>query len=322
MAAPVFGRRQVEWLMERSADAAMLTDPKGVIEYVNPAFEAMTGFARNETIGQTPAILKSGRHSREFYHRMWRMLRAGGEFCDVLVNRRKSGETFHEEKTIRPLFDPQGRVTHFLASGRDISQRLAAMERLTRAATHDSLTDLPNRALFLDRLDQALGHAQRRGERFTVALLDIDRFKTVNDSLGHAAGDAILRAVAQRLLNCVRKADTVARLGGDEFGLLLSGSLDSHNAPRVLHKILGAFAAPIPVEGRELPVSVSVGACLNSADGDDGGVLLGLADKAMYRAKRGGGNGVHLCNCHGSSDAWSLSAISPITNGTGRLQET
>lgn len=306
MGAPVFGRQQVEWLMQRSADAAMLTDPKGVIEYVNPAFQAMTGFASHEMVGQTPAILKSGQHSREFYHRMWRMLSAGGEFCDVLVNRRKSGETFHEEKTIRPLFDPQGRVTHFFASGRDISQRRVAMERLTHAATHDSLTNLPNRALFFDRLEQALGHARRRGERFTVALLDIDRFKTVNDSLGHAGGDAILRAAAQRLLNCVRKADTVARLGGDEFGLLLSG-VDSHNATRMLGKILEAFAAPVPFEGRKLPVSVSVGACLSTSDGDDGRVLLRLADEAMYRAKRGGGNDVHLLNCHGSSGAWSLS---------------
>ena len=282
--------------MERSAQAAMLTDPVGLIEYVNPAFQAMTGYARCEAIGQTPAILKSGRQTNEFFHRLWSTLNAGDEFCDVLINRRKSGEIYHQEQTIRPLLDAQGRVTHFLASGRDVSDRIATMERLTRAAMHDSLTDLPNRALFLDRLDQALSHARRSGEGFAIGLLDVDRFKAVNDSLGHAAGDAILRAVAQRLRHCVREVDTVARLGGDEFGLLLPGAVDAANAAHALRKIVAAFAA---VEGDKPAVSVSVGACLGSATDDDGRVLLALADDAMYFAKRHGGNAFHLCRCDG-----------------------
>lgn len=295
-AAPLLGQREVGWLMERSADATMLTNPQGVIEYVNPAFEAMTGYGREEVVGQTPAILKSGQHSPSFYHQLWRTLKAAGEFSDVLVNRRKSGEAFHAEMSIRPLFDPHGRVTHFLASGRDVSQRIAMMERLTRAATHDSLTELPNRALFLDRLDQALYHVQRDETRFTVALLDIDRFKTVNDSLGHSAGDAILRAVAQRLMTCVRKTDTVARLGGDEFGLLLSGAVDTDSAGQVLGKIVGAFAPPVPVESGDLAVSLSVGACLCVAHGAAGHALLRQADAAMYHAKRRGGNSFHLAS--------------------------
>jgi diguanylate cyclase (GGDEF)-like protein/PAS domain S-box-containing protein len=290
---PGFVHQQVEWLMERSAQAVMLTDPTGLIEYVNPAFQTLSGYARSEAIGQTPAILKSGLQSRETFERLWSALHSGGEFDEVLVNRRKSGEIYHQEQTIRPLFDPQGRVTHFLASGRDVSERIATIERLTRAATHDSLTDLPNRALFLDRLDQALSQARRSGEGFAIALLDVDRFKAVNDSLGHAAGDAILRAVAQRLRHCVREVDTVARLGGDEFGLLLPGAVDAASAAHALRKIVAAFAADDGLPA----VAVSVGACLGTATDADGRVLLALADDAMYFAKRHGGNAFHLCRC-------------------------
>ena len=294
-AGPVLGREQVAWLLEGSLDTALLTNPHGVIEYANPAFQAVTGHGRDEAIGQTPAILKSGQHSRAFYCRLWSTLLAGGEFCDVLVNRRKNGEIYHEEKTIRPLFDARGRISHFLSSGRDVSTRIAEMQRLTRVATHDNLTDLPNRALFLDRLEQAVFHARRSGQHFAVALLDVDHFKAVNDSLGHAAGDAVLRVVAQRLLECVREVDTVARLGGDEFGLALQGAVDVCSASRVLRKVVRVFAKSVVVDGTDLSVSVSVGACLSAADGDDGHVLLGRADAAMYRVKRAGGNSFQLC---------------------------
>jgi diguanylate cyclase (GGDEF)-like protein/PAS domain S-box-containing protein len=285
---------EVGWLMERAPDAAILTDPAGTIEYVNPAFEVLTGYRRDEVIGRTPSIVKSGRQTREFYRGLWSTISRGEEFCGVLVNRRKSGELYHEEKAIRPLFDSQGRITHFLSSGRDISDRIATMERLTHAATHDALTELPNRALFFDRLEQALSRARRGGERFAVALLDIDRFKAVNDSLGQAAGDARLRAVAQRLQRCVREVDTVARLGGDEFVLLLAGAEDEARTARALHTILRALATPVDLEEGRVRVSASVGACLGGLDIADARGLLRRADEAMYRAKRSGGNGFHL----------------------------
>jgi len=291
---PVPGREQVAWLMDGSPESAILTSPRGIIAYTNPAFEAVTGYTREEAIGRTPALLRSGLHGRGFYNRLWRTLLAGGEFRDVLVNRRKNGDLYHEEKSIRPLFDSAGRITHFLACGRDVSERNAVIERWKRAATHDSLTDLPNRTLFLDRLDQALIRARRGVERFAVAVLDVDRFKAVNDTLGHAVGDEVLRLVARRLLACVREVDTVARLGGDEFALLLLGVADEGAAARALDKIVAAFQRALPLPVGDIPGAVSAGACIWGAEGSDGLAMLQLADAAMYVVKRRGGNGYHV----------------------------
>ena len=175
---------------------------------------------------------------------MWGALRSGVEFRGVLINRKKSGELFHEEKVIRPFFGSDGRVTHFVSIGRDVTDRIREMEDLTRAATHDSLTDLPNRRLFFDRLGQALRQAARRGTGLAVAVVDIDRFKAINDLHGHLAGDAVLQGVASRLQRCVREEDTVARLGGDEFGLILLDATDPAVVAALLEKILRSIAVP------------------------------------------------------------------------------
>ena len=292
--------RQAAWLLGHSDEAALITDFAGVIQYVNPAFEGLTGYASAEAVGSLPSILKSGRHSRDFYRDLWCALRAGREFHGVLINRRKNGEIYHEEKTIRPLFDDDGRITHFLSCGRDVSERVAAVEKLAHAALHDGLTELPNRALFLDRLRQAISRARRNGEPFAVALADLDSFKSINDSLGHQTGDAVLRAAALRLRLSVREVDTVARLGGDEFGILLPGVADADAAGRVLRKIVQAFcASPIqPDGGSAVSLTISIGAGVYPADGECEATLMAAADRAMYRAKHGDGvairtNGEH-----------------------------
>ncbi len=281
-------------MMERSSDAAILTALDGRIVYVNRAFEEMTGYTRADAIGQTPALLKSGQHSRELYDSLWKALCAGRQFTGVLVNRRKGGELFHEEKSIWPLVNAQGGITHYISTGRDVSQRVASMEHLVHAATHDSLTGLPNRALFVDRLEQALRHARRSGEPLLVALLDVDRFKTVNDSLGHQAGDALLRKIAERLRRSVREEDTVARLGGDEFGVVLAGVISAEGAEHALTKITECLAPPVAVNKLMLERSVSMGGCLWAGPPWEQEVLLALADQAMYRVKRAGGNGFML----------------------------
>ena len=288
--------QQAVWLLRRSDEAALITDLEGVIEYVNPAFERITGYEAGRAVGSCPSILKSGRHSSDFYRRLWKTLRAGQEFHGVLINRRSDGELYHEEKTIRPLFDRDGHITHFLSCGRDVSDRVAAVERLAYTAMHDSLTDLPNRALFLDRLRHAIAHARRSGEPFALALADLDGFKSINDSLGHPAGDAVLRAASQRLRQCVRGVDTVARLGGDEFGVLLPGVGDPATATQVLRKIVEAFAdAPVRFEGGSaVSVSLSIGASLCPADGQDDGALMAGADRALYGSKHGGGGAVRV----------------------------
>ena len=272
---------------EHCPDAVLVTDRDGKIQYVNAAFERMTGYAREELIGHRPASLKSGLHEADFYRSLWSTLLSGHEFRSVFTNRRKDGELYYEEKIIGPLEDG------FVSFGRDVTARARELQRLAHAATHDSLTDLPNRSLFLDRLGQALRQAPRRQEPFTLAILDLDGFRDTNNRYGHLAGDAVLQAVAERTIGCVRDADTVARIGGDEFGLILPGA-DSAAAERVLEKVVAANAAPVVFGAHALPVSVSVGGCTYPREGTDERELRECADLRMYEAKRAGGSRYRL----------------------------
>jgi len=275
--------------VEQCPDAVLVTDPEGRIEYVNPAFERMTGYACSELAGRTPAVLKSGMHEADFYRRLWAALLAGQEFRALFANRRKTGEPYYEDKIIRPLLDEQGRATHFISFGRDATERSREFERLAHAATHDSLTDLPNRSLFLDRLGQALRHAARRGEEITLAILDLDNFRDTNSRYGHLGGDAVLQAIATRTAASVREADTVARIGGDEFALVLVGAAEPQ-AAGVLAKIVAANAAPVRYGDTEIRATVSVGASGYPRDAQEMDALRKQADEAMYAAKAAGGN--------------------------------
>ncbi len=281
--------------VEQCPDAVLVTDPAGRIVYANAPFERMTGYALSELAGRTPALLKSGVHEADFYRGLWAALLAGREFRALFANRRKSGERYYEDKIIRPLLDRAGRITHFVSYGRDATDRAREFERLEHAATHDSLTDLPNRGLFLDRLAQALRQAARRREPLTVALVDLDRFRDINTRHGHLGGDAVLQAVAARTRACLRAADTVARVGGDEFAVLLPGT-EQAQAARVIGKIVGANAAPVPYDGGAIDASVSVGAASYPEHARDAESLRKLADQAMYAAKTRGGN---RCVFHG-----------------------
>jgi diguanylate cyclase (GGDEF)-like protein/PAS domain S-box-containing protein len=275
--------RSFRHYLEQCPDGVLATDREGRIQYANPAYERLTGYAAAELVGRTPALLKSGMHEADFYRRLWRALLAGEEFRAVFCNRRKSGEIYYEDKIIRPV------VGGFVSFGRDVTARSLEIEKLAYAATHDSLTGLPNRSLFLDRLQQALRHAARRGEELTVAIMDLDRFRDTNNRFGHLAGDALLQAIAQRTLGCVRESDTVARIGGDEFALVLVDAAGAA-AGRVLQEIVDTNAAPVQFEGRELAASVSLGACAYPREASGPVELHELADLRMYEAKRAGGN--------------------------------
>ena len=275
--------------VEQCPDAVLVTDTAGRIVYVNPAFERMTGYSCGELIGRTPALLKSGVHEADFYRELWAALLAGREFRALFANRRRNGEPYYEDKIIRPLLDADGRATHFVSFGRDATERAREFEKLMHAATHDSLTDLPNRSLFLDRLGQALRHAARREEQLTVAILDIDRFRDTNNRHGHMAGDAVLQAVAARTLGCVREADSVARIGGDELAVILLDAAEAQAGP-VLAKIVAANAAPVRHDGAEIRATVSVGASGYPRDAQEADDLRKQADLAMYAAKAAGGN--------------------------------
>lgn len=287
---PMRPSRLLRLAAEQSPDALMITDAGGVIEYVNPAFEALTGYSRRALLGGTPRVLRSGAQGQRFYRRLWRELLRGKTFRGVLVNRRKDGSLYHEEEIIRPVFGPSGRVTHFVRAGRDVSARIRELDRAKHAATYDSLTDLPNRTLFLDRLGQAVRHAARRKEGIAVAILDLDDFRDKNNRFGHLAGDAVLQAVARRTKACLREADTVARIGGDEFAIVLADVKRREAAAAVLKKVLAANAVAARFGSRRIPVSVSIGACMYPRGAADEKALRRRADAAMYAAKRSGGN--------------------------------
>jgi diguanylate cyclase (GGDEF)-like protein/PAS domain S-box-containing protein len=268
---------------EDCPDAVMVTARDAKIEYVNAACERVTGYSRSELLGHTPAMLKSGRHEADFYRTLWSALLAGREFRGVFANRRKTGEIYYEDKIVRPFGEG------FASFGRDITERARELEKLAYAATHDSLTGLPNRSLFLDRLEQAVRHAARRDEDLTVGIIDLDRFRDTNNRYGHLAGDEVLKAVAERTRGCLREADTVARIGGDEFALLLAGT-GKAGAAAVLSKIVAANGKPVRYDGRELRSSVSVGACSFPLEAASALELQKRADLRMYEAKGAGGN--------------------------------
>ncbi len=288
------GSRDLLRLYQR-ADAApescLVTDLEGAITYVNPAFEKVTGYRRSDLIGQSPRILRSGAHDAEFFGEMWATLRSSRRFHGVLVNRKRNGAHYHEEISIRPFIDSDGNVTHFVSSGRDVSERYQALQHLTDRANHDALTRLPNRHLFRDRMQQAMARANRHATRCCLLYLDLDRFKEINDRFGHAAGDRLLKAVAVELRQCLRDNDTVARLGGDEFAVILEDVDTIVSAERILHQIGEAVRRAVAVHGQGVPITASIGACLFPMDCDDEAWLMALADKAMYCAKTNGGNG-------------------------------
>ncbi len=288
------GVEGLEAVAEHSGDAIIVTDRAGVIEFVNAAFEVMTGYTRKEAVGRTPSLVKSGQHGAGFYRELWSAIAAGTVFRGIFLNRKKDGRLFREDEVISPFVDGEGRITHFVGAGRDASTRTRGLSQLAHLATHDSLTDLPNRGLFLDRLGQALKYALRQSEGFMLAIADVDRFKAINDTLGHVAGDTVLKAVAVRLQRCVRRVDTVARLGGDEFGIILVDVSDPDSARKGLEKMVAALAPPVMAEGHAVRASLSVGASLFPIDADNEPTLIRHADAAMYTAKRSGGDGYSL----------------------------
>lgn len=283
-------KQKLSSAIEQTADSVMITNRTGTIEYVNPAFERSTGYSAVEAVGQTPRIIKSGKHTDEFYQLMWQTILQGDVFSDVIINRRKDGTFYYEEKTITPLKNADGAITHFISTGKDVTERMQTQERLAYMAEHDALTHLPNRTLLLDRIKQSVARARWHSRLVALLFIDLDRFKTINDTLGHEAGDQLLQQLGERFNTCVREGDTVSRFGGDEFVILLGDVANSIDISVIAQKVLDTLKAPFIIEGQNLYITASIGISLFPNDGELGNVLLKNADIAMYRAKELGKN--------------------------------
>ncbi len=281
-------------IFENTVEGILVTDANGVISMVNRAFSNITGFSAEEAIGQTPRLLSSQRQGREFFEQMWQSLLRQGYWQGEIWNRRKNGEAYPEWLAITAITDPQGRTAHYVGVFHDITEIKRNEEQISFQAYHDALTGLPNRLLFKDRLNMALAHAHRQREGLALLFLDLDDFKNINDSLGHAMGDQLLQAVSRRLVRWVRDEDSVARLGGDEFIMLLVGTHTPDYAVQVASRILETMAEPLRVHGQEFYVTASIGITVYPHDGQDAETLVANADTAMYRAKADGRNNYKL----------------------------
>lgn len=280
-------------VFDNSLEGITVTDAQARIKMVNRAFTETTGYSADEVIGLTPAVLKSGKQGADFYGNLWASLKEKGEWRGEIWNRRKNGSIYPEWLNISAVTNRHGKVEYYVAVFSDITERKEHEARITHQAFHDSLTGLPNRILFRDRLEQALTQAKRR-KCLTPAVmfLDLDRFKQINDTLGHDAGDTLLKEVANRLRACVRESDTVARLGGDEFTVLLMDTTQEAAAHMVATKILDSMKEPVLLSGQPTVISTSIGISIYSKDGMDVDTLMKHADAAMYQAKASGRAGM------------------------------
>jgi diguanylate cyclase (GGDEF)-like protein/PAS domain S-box-containing protein len=277
-------------VFEHSGEAIMVTDRSNCIIEVNPAFSRMTGYTSEEVRGQNPRILSSGRATPEEHRAMWQAIREQGFWQGEMWDRRKDGETYPKLLTISVVRNARGEIDFHIASFANISEQKATEEKIRRVAHHDALTGLPNRLYLQIGLEQTLASAKRENEEVAVMFIDLDRFKIINDTLGHNIGDGLLVEVAQRLKKCMRESDLVARLGGDEFVVALAGDDVVNTAAHVAENILGSLALPYRIEGHVLHSSTSIGISLYPYDGDSIESLMKTADTAMYHAKAMGRN--------------------------------
>jgi len=297
----ITARRQAEeqlrlsaTVIEGSSEGILITDRETYILSVNPAFCRITGYAEAEVLGRTPKIFQSDHHNADFYHAMWVSILTLGSWQGEIWNRARDGRVFPEWLMISVVRDEQGAVTHYIGIFTDISERKASEARIRHLAEHDALTSLPNRVLLNDRLGDAIVKAQRAYQKIALLVLDLDRFKNINDSLGHQVGDQLLQSVAERILRVVHVGDTVSRPGGDEFMLLLSEITSADDAARVAERLLAVLAQPYLIDGHELVVTASIGISIYPDDGTDMQTLIRSADTAMYHSKESGRDAYHF----------------------------
>ncbi len=282
--------QQAAAVFEHTNDAIIIANADRIISAVNKAFSNITGYQPDEVIGKTTRLLVSEPQDNEFYRTLWSALEQNGQWQGEIWGRRKSGEIFPAWESITAVKDKNGKVTDYIAIFSDITAIKETEKKLRKLAYHDPLTGLPNRLLFNDRMSQALAYAKRHQTRVALLLLDLDRFKLINDTLGHTAGDQLLQAIGARLHDAIREEDTVARLGGDEFAIILTQLTDTRDAALLAQKAVQLVSQPIHIAGQGLTISTSIGIGVYPDDANDAESLSKAADSAMYSAKDKGRN--------------------------------
>lgn len=280
--------KKLSMSVEQSTDWVVITNRHGNIEYVNNAVKEITGYKRKELIRKNPKIFQSGKHDNKFYKEMWDTILSGRTFPAIFINRKKNGELFYLNQTITPLRDEKGDITHFIATGKDITQQKFMEEKINYLAYYDALTGLPNRNLFIDRVTQAVARAEHRKKLVTVIVANIDRFKLINDTYGPSIGDKVLNEVGEKLSKSLREGDTVARLGSDEFGIALIDVAHSEDIILLAEKIMKNVAQPIKANGEEIVLTLSMGISVYPDAGKDAHELIRNADLALSTAKQQG----------------------------------
>ncbi len=286
--------KMIEAVFNTSNEAIMVANADGLIKTINPAFSRITGYSLDDVKGQNPSILSSGRHDAHFYDDMWQEILRQGSWSGEIWNRRKNGSIYPEWLSVSVVYDSEGEIIEYVAVFSDITKRKNDEAQIVRQAYYDELTQLPNRTLMSDRLNLAILTADRDEQKIALLFIDLDRFKYVNDSLGHEYGDDLLKQVAMRLNECVRDTDTVARFGGDEFVILLHNIKSEADASLVAHKLIEQLSSPFNLSGREIIIGASIGIAMHPGDADTAEVLIRNADLAMYKAKQSGRNQAHF----------------------------
>lgn len=271
--------------IEQSSDWVLITDRDGVIKYVNRAVEEVSGYKRSELIGKKPNIFKSGLHPDAVYRNLWDTILKGKTYRMVFINRRKNGELFHLDETITPIKNGKNRVVGFVATGKDVTQEREMRERIRYLAYYDPVTDLPNRSNFMERLRFSLLRMRAMGRPLAVMLIDVDRFKMINDTYGFTEGDNLLREIGRRIKNSIGEGDTIARLGSDEFGLILMDITKKEDIPRTINRIFSAMEEPFRIGGEPVRLTLSVGIAVFPDDGTSPEDLTQKAEIALSHSR-------------------------------------
>lgn len=279
-----------------TSEGIVITDANNKIIDANTSFERLTGYSKEEVIGRNPNFLQSGQHDRSFYQKMWAQIQATGYWRGEIWNRRKTGAHYPELLTINSIKDEHQNITNYIAIFSDISQLKITEQRLDRLEHFDQITDLPNRFQLTDRMDQAIQHAQFNNLQLAVIFLDLDRFKSINESFGHSTGDTLLRQISERLKATLRAIDTIARISSDEFVILIERISNREEVQSIVDKLMGIFETPFNIEDRPYNQTASIGISIYPDDGTSSSKLLQSADSAMHLAKDEGRNTFRFFN--------------------------